>query len=78
MMAKEITCTVVRRLALLSEKENGYGKQANLVSWNGADAKLDIRDWSPSGKPMKGLTLTEEEGRRLYEAMKTLYAEGTR
>ncbi len=65
-MANEITCTVTKRLGILSEKENGYSKQANFVSWNGAEAKLDIRDWSPDGKCRKGITLTAEEARRLY------------
>lgn len=74
-MAKEITYTVTRRLGVLSEKENGYSKQVNLVSWNGANPKLDIRDWSPDGKCLKGITLTEEEGRRLCRLLAALCQE---
>jgi len=73
---KEITCTITKKLAVLSEKENGYSKQVNMVSWNNADPKLDLREWSPDGKCMKGLTLNEEEGRKLYEALCTLYGAG--
>jgi hypothetical protein len=37
-------------------------KQFNLISWNGREAKYDLRDWSPDGVKMgKGVTLAEEE-----------------
>ena len=36
-----------------------YKKELNLVSWNGAEPKIDIRTWSPNGAALKGLTLTE-------------------
>ena len=33
----------------------------NLVSWNGAEAKLDIRDWSPEHDKMgKGLNFNAD------------------
>jgi len=36
------------------------------VSWNGAAPKYDIRDWDPEHEKMgKGVTLTEEELRKL-------------
>ena len=72
---KEITCTITRQLAVLSEKDNGYSKQVNMVSWNGKDAKLDIRDWSPDGKSMKGVTLNDEEAAKLYEVLAKIYGE---
>ena len=49
-MAKEITCGIVKRISVLSENDRGYSKQVNLVSWNGAKAKLDIRTWSPDNR----------------------------
>ena len=37
-----------------------------MVSWNDADPKYDIRDWSPDDEIMGiGITLTEEEARNL-------------
>ena len=49
-------------------------KEANFVSWNGNDAKLDIRIWYPGHERCgKGVTLTEDEGRNLYEALKEIY-----
>ena len=39
-----------------------WAKELNLVSFNGREAKYDIRPWSPDHQNMgKGITLTEEE-----------------
>ena len=47
MTEKGITCEIVRQIAVLSENERGYTKEINLVSWNGAEPKYDIRNWHP-------------------------------
>lgn len=39
----DITSTITKPLAVLGENGSGYTKEANFVSWNGNDAKLDIR-----------------------------------
>ena len=71
---KEITCKITKEIAVLSENDRGYTKEANFVSWNGNNAKLDIREWHPNHERCgKGVTLTEDEGRKLYEALKTIY-----
>ncbi|WP_029905577.1 YdbC family protein [Mycoplasmopsis opalescens] len=58
----EITNTVVRELGTISESTNGYKKELNLVSWNNAGPKYDIRDWSADrSRSSKGITLTLEE-----------------
>lgn len=47
-------------------------KQLNLVSWNGAPAKLDLRVWRTDeepAKPGKGVTLNEEEAQTLVDAL---------
>ncbi len=49
-------------------------KEANFISWNGNAAKLDIREWHPNHERCgKGITLTEDEGRNLYDALKAIY-----
>ena len=69
-MAKEITCSIVKRISVLSENDRGYSKQVNLVSWNRAKAKLDIRTWSPDNeKSLKVISLDDSEARKLYEAL---------
>lgn len=74
-MAKEITCSIVKRISVLSENDRGYSKQVNLVSWNGAKAKLDIRTWAPDNeKSLKGISLDASEARKLYEALSRIYA----
>ena len=70
MTEKGITCEIVRPIAVLSENEKGYTKEVNLVSWNGADPKYDIRNWHPGREKCgKGITLAEEEARALMDAL---------
>ncbi len=72
---KQITSEITKEIAVLSENDRGYTKEANFVSWNGNTAKLDIREWHPNHERCgKGVTLTEEEGRKLYEALKIIYS----
>ena len=72
---KQITSEITKEIAVLSENDRGYTKEANFVSWNGNNAKLDIREWHPNHERCgKGVTLTEDEGRKLYEALKKIYS----
>ena len=68
-----ITMEVVKRIAVLSDPEAGYKKELNLVSWNGAEPKIDLRTWSPEGIALKGLTLTEDEAKELCKAMNDMF-----
>ena len=43
---KDIESEIVIEIAVLSESDSGYTKEINLVSWNGAKPKYDIRSWS--------------------------------
>mgnify|MGYP000405789116 CR=1 FL=1 len=71
---KDITSTITKSLAILGENGKGYTKEANFISWNGNAAKLDIREWHPNHERCgKGITLTEDEGRNLYAALKVIY-----
>mgnify|MGYP002764302794 FL=1 len=75
-MAKEISYKVMKPMEVLSENNKGYTKEINLVSWNYASAKLDIREWHPEHEKCgKGITLSESEGRKLMEALIKFYAE---
>ena len=76
MADKNITCEITQEIAVLSENEKGYTKEINLVSWNGAEPKFDIRNWHPGRERSgKGITLTKEEMHRLIEAMQELFSE---
>ena len=62
-------------LAVLSENDRGYTKEVNMVSWNGADAKLDIRNWHPGrARSGKGITLNQDETLALYEALNSIFS----
>jgi len=59
---------IEQHIAVLSESSGGYTLELNRVAYRGYPAKLDLRKWH-NGQPMKGITLTEEEARELYEAL---------
>jgi hypothetical protein len=61
---------VLKTFGVLGQKSNGWTKELNLVSWNGREAKLDIRDWSPDKLRMsKGITIDKEEARNLQSVL---------
>lgn len=71
-MTKEIRFEIVKEIGVLSESTKGWMKELNLVSWNDGAPKYDLRDWDPDHKKMgKGVTLTEDEVRKLKELLDT-------
>ena len=76
MTEKGVTCEIVEPIAVLSENERGYTKEINLVSWNGAEPKYDIRNWHPDREKCgKGITLNEEEAHALMDALEEVFRE---
>lgn len=66
----DIRFEIKKEIAVLSESSKGWRKELNLVSWNGAEAKYDLRDWAPGHEKMgKGITLTSEEAKQLRTAL---------
>jgi hypothetical protein len=66
----DIKFEIKEELGVLSEGSKGCKKELNLVSWNGAAPKYDLRDWAPEHEKMgKGVTLTAEEVKKLYEIL---------
>ncbi|WHE87681.1 YdbC family protein [Lachnoanaerobaculum gingivalis] len=61
-MAADFKYDIVEEIGVLSENAKGWRKEINLISWNGATPKYDIREWAPNHEKMgKGVTLTKEE-----------------
>ena len=61
---------IIRELGVISEKSTGWSKQLNLISWNGAEPKYDIRDWAPNREKMgKGVSLTAAELQALMDLL---------
>ena len=69
----DIKYDIVEEIGVLSENAKGWRKEINLISWNGAAPKYDIRDWSPEHEKMgKGTTLSKEEITKLKEILEIL------
>ena len=61
---------IVQNIAVLSTERSGWTKEINLVSYNDAPPKFDIRSWDPNHEKMgKGVTLSHEEMETLLDAM---------
>ena len=61
---------IVQNIAVLSTERSGWTKEINLVSYNDAPPKFDIRSWDPNHEKMgKGVTLSHEEMKILLDAM---------
>ena len=73
MAAGEFKFEVVQSIATLSVERGGWTKELNLVSFNGAPPKYDIRSWDPEHQKMgKGVTLSKEEMAALRDAAEQL------
>ena len=69
----EFKYEITEEIGVLSESKSGWRKEVNMVSWNGAAAKLDIREWSQKQKKMgKGTSLNSEEVAKLKELLENL------
>ena len=44
---QEIKYEITKPIGILSESAKGWKKELNMISWNGAAEKYDIRDWAP-------------------------------
>lgn len=59
---------ITEHIATIGETGGGYTTELNRVAYRDYPPKLDLRKWW-NGKPLKGITLTEEEARNLYNAL---------
>lgn len=69
MKQKEITKEIIEYIDTFDDSGAWHG-EVNLVSWNGKEAKVDIRNWSEDhAKCSRGLSLTRETARMLGEIL---------
>ena len=79
-MASNKIFEIVKNIATLSDKDN-ISKEFNLVKYK--DLKhniLDIRKWDNNNNDkamLKGITLTDDEARKLKDALNEYYKEDT-
>lgn len=66
----DIKYEIKEEVGIISESSKGWTKELNLISWNGKEAKYDLRDWAPEHEKMgKGITLNLEELSKLKEIL---------
>jgi len=69
----EIKFEIEKEIGSISESPKGWSKELNLISWNGKEAKYDLRDWAPEHEKMgKGVTLSVEELKKLKELLNNM------
>jgi len=66
----DIKFEIEKELGYISESPKGWTKELNLISWNGKEAKYDLRDWAPGHEKMgKGVTLSVDELKKLKDVL---------
>lgn len=69
---REITFEIVEHFGIIGKDAKGWTKELNRVSWNGNQAKYDIRNWDEDHLKMgRGITFTKQEALEL----KNLFAQ---
>ncbi|MGG7164767.1 YdbC family protein [Clostridium ihumii] len=69
----DIKFEIEKEIGNISESSKGWTKELNLISWNGKEAKYDLRDWAPEHEKMgKGITLSLEELKKLKEILNSM------
>ena len=69
----DIKYEIKETIGVIAESAKGWKKELNLISWNGKEAKYDLREWSPEHEKMgKGVTLSNDELKVLKELLNSL------
>ena len=67
---------IIEEIWVISTKSRGWKRELNLVSWNGAVPKYDIRDWAPDHESMgKGIALSKDEAAELRDLLERKLSE---
>ncbi len=68
-MAKEFTYEITKKIGSLGQNSD---KQLNVISWNGREAKIDLRQvYEKDGEVRfgKGISLTNDEAKKLVDLL---------
>lgn len=69
----EIKFEIKETVGVIAESAKGWKKELNLISWNGKEAKYDLREWAPDHEKMgKGVTLSNDEVKALKDILNTI------
>ena len=69
----EFNFEIVKSFGTVSESNNGWVKEVNLVSWNDREPVYDIRVWQENHEKLgKGITLTDAELKNLKDLLNSM------
>ena len=69
----DIKYEIKETIGVIAESAKGWKKELNLISWNGKEAKYDLREWWPEHEKMgKGVTLSNDELKALKELLNSI------
>ena len=69
----DIKFEIKETVGVIAESAKGWKKELNLISWNGKEAKYDLREWAPDHEKMgKGVTLSNNELKALKELLNSI------
>ena len=69
----DIKYEIKETVGVIAESAKGWKKELNLISWNGKEAKYDLREWTPDHEKMgKGVTLSNDELKALKELLNSI------
>ena len=69
-----VRCDILEEIGVIGQRNDGWTREVNIVSWNGGIAKVDLRDWDPEHNRMsRGITLLEEEAEKLTKVLARRY-----
>ena len=69
----DIKYEIKETVGVIAESAKGWEKELNLISWNGKEAKYDLREWAPDHEKMgKGVTLSNDELKALKELLNSI------
>ena len=65
-----MTFEIYRHIGNLSDKNNGWTKELNFISWNEREPVYDIRSWNEDHTKMgKGITISSAELKKLQSLL---------
>ena len=69
----EFKYEIVKTLGVVSQPNNGWIKELNLISWNNREPVYDLRTWDETHERMgKGITLTADDLKNLKDLLEGL------
>ena len=61
---------ILNHIGVLSQNQSGWSKEVNVVKWNDANPKIDIRDWDTEHEKMsRGISLNVSEAEKLSDLL---------